>query len=297
MYGFDPSERLALGGARRNMPDGSEDNIRLPNGTLHRLTGHFEYKWKMAIKTKVIDGQMREHRQTFAVQPGPREESMSDYANHILKYFDAAIERYTKYGYALQRFLYRRQTNQALEAIATQYIGGEETVVFVGDKMLPSNSPAKGYIRTKNRLLIKKMKQRCLCTVIKVDEKRTTMLCSRCGYILEHAKKRGRFQPCYRYKVCRNCRPNSQFQPLARRRIWSKKPNRRLTRDRLEARLARIPSVVEENAPPTALTSKFYRYEVRQPDAMEQELGRTITLNRDINAGRNIMQISKKKEN
>lgn len=71
----------------------------------------------------------------------------------------------------------------------------------------------------------------------------------------------------------------------------------RLTRDRLEARLARIPSVVEENAPPTALTSKFYRYEVRQPDAMEQELGRTITLNRDINAGRNIMQIGKKKEN
>lgn len=91
---------------------------------------------------------MREHRESYTFQPVPREENLIEYANHILCHFEGATDQYTRYEYALERFLYWRQTNMALDTIA--------------------------YVRTKNRLLIDKMTKRRNCTFIDVNDFRTT---------------------------------------------------------------------------------------------------------------------------
>lgn len=71
-------------------------------------------------------------------------------------HFDEAFQRNTNYGFALQRFLYYQHTNHALDELAMQYINGKQTVVFVCNEITPSNSPIKGYVRTKVRQLVGK---------------------------------------------------------------------------------------------------------------------------------------------
>lgn len=118
---------------------------------------------------------------------GPHSANFDAYARHILKFFNGAIDAYTQPKYALQDLHQYIGTQRALSKIVNKVIivNGERTFVFIGDQFTPANSPAKGYIRTKVRELVKVMQRHPLCYVYFVDEFRTTKLCSLCHRTLE----------------------------------------------------------------------------------------------------------------
>lgn len=236
----------------------------------HRNTGYRKRnKWREKL-TADIDMKMRDHREQFDDQPGPRSEDYIVYADHILRFFNEALAAYTQYEYCLQDLLQFINTNRALEALATKLIGGKKTFVFVGDAFLPGNSPAKGYVRSKVRLLFEIMSRRRNCTVFFVDEFRTTKLCSLCFNVLEQPTKNGRVKKKYRYYLCRGCQKVPESIEAVDR-VNSRKSNRRLTEQRRTCPRVGV-----------RMASKFQRYEKRPVN------GRNMTCNRDINAARNI---------
>lgn len=127
------------------------------------------------------------------------------------------------------------------------------------------------------RDLFDKLKRRHKCTVVLVDEFRTTKLCSLCFKDLEKPTKNGKVKQKYRHLTCRECEPMSEDKVLnkAKGAIESRKSNRRLTKQR------RNRPRIGTNDPRKA--SKFREYEEKT------RVGRTITWNRDANAGRNIL--------
>lgn len=269
VYALDTGLRLVYAGIRRNR-DGTEDNIRLTSKHYHHLTGYRKRQKRLSKLTRIIDDKMRDHRETFAEQPGPRSEDYNVYADHILRHFNEKFKAYTQYEYALQDFLQYVETNRAIDQLINGLIGGKKTFVFVGDAFLPGNSPAKGYVRSKVRLLFERMGRRRNCTVFGVDEFRTTKLCSFCFRELDQPTKNGQVKKKYRYYTCRGCVKVPEANESAGR-IHSRKTNRMLTEQRQT-----VPR------PGIRMASKFRRYEQRSAN------GRNITWNRDINAGRNM---------
>ncbi|XP_031636067.1 uncharacterized protein LOC116348961 [Contarinia nasturtii] len=279
VYGLDPGLRLVIGGVRINnfndRNNRTETIIRLTSGQYQdMINSSRRNKWRKKLTTE-IDEKMRLHRESFDEQPGPRAEDHKSYADHILRHFEEKFTAYTQYEYALQAFLQYIDTNRALDAYATKLIDGKQTFIFVGDRFIAADSPARGYIRSKVRDLFEKLKRRRKCTVVEVDEFRTTKLCSLCFRELEKPTKRGKVKEKYRYLTCHGCEPLCGENVLGKAQgtIESRKSNRKLTQQRKHRPRTDGPR----------MASKFRKYEEKT------RIGRTITWNRDANAGRNIL--------
>ncbi|XP_031616702.1 uncharacterized protein LOC116336741 [Contarinia nasturtii] len=279
VYGLDPGLRLVIGGVRINnfndRNNRTETIIRLTSGQYQdMINSSRRNKWRKKLTTE-IDEKMRLHRESFDEQPGPRAEDHKSYADHILRHFEEKFTAYTQYEYALQAFLQYIDTNRALDAYATKLIDGKQTFIFVGDRFIAADSPARGYIRSKVRDLFEKLKRRRKCTVVEADEFRTTKLCSLCFRELEKPTKRGKVKEKYRYLTCHGCEPLCGENVLGKAQgpIESRKSNRKLTQQRKHRPRTDGPR----------MASKFRKYEEKT------QIGRTITWNRDANAGRNIL--------
>lgn len=266
---------MPFAGVRRNK-DGSEDNIRLTNGQYHRRTKYnVREKWRKKL-TQDIDEKMKKDRESKAEQPGPRCENHDEYAEHIIKHFNEALTAYCQYEYALQDLLHYIEIQRAMNRLANELIDGKKTVFFVGDCFIAANCPAKGYRRIRTRMLFKILERKKNCLVVYVDEFRTTMLCSFCFRVLEKPKVHGVVDMRQRYYVCRGCVARPEAEP-AKIRIKSIKNRRKLREQR-------------QNRPLTEgsrKASKLATYTVNDTEANRSK-PRTVIVNRDVNAGRNI---------
>lgn len=255
---IDVGERLTIGGIRRckapgsdggNNDGSSETNIRLSSSQFHHQTNARRRKRFRARMTRLIDDEMRADRERYARDQqqkdwiGPHSANYEAYAKHILKFFNRAIAAYTVYEYALQNFLQYIDTNRAIARMARQLIDGKRKTFFIiGDKFTASNSPIRGYVRTKVRALflyLSRLHSRCF--VYYTDEFRTTKLCSMCFHSLAQPIKRiNRGQPDveyrqvkkkYRYYLCRGCKKDHRAIE-AQHHVDSRKNNKQLTRQR-----------------------------------------------------------------
>ncbi|XP_031634622.1 uncharacterized protein LOC116347941 isoform X1 [Contarinia nasturtii] len=184
VYGLDPSLQLVIGGVCViNYNDPNKENrreklVQLTSGQYnHMISYRKRNKWRKKL-TFNIDEKMRIHREYFDEQPGPHSDNIDRYVDHILRHFNEKFEAYTQYEYALQDVVQYIDTNTTLDKLADWFIDGKETFVFVGENFIAADSEAKGYIRSKVRDLFEKMKRRRNCTVVKVDEFRTTKVCT-----------------------------------------------------------------------------------------------------------------------
>lgn len=94
-----------------------------------------------------------------------------------------------------------RDTEKLARKLARQLIGRKEhlhkTLVFMGDPKIAANSPIRGsYVRTPIRKVVKHLEQ--IADIYRVNEFRTTKLCSQCHKPAETSSS------AHRYQVCRN---------------------------------------------------------------------------------------------
>lgn len=146
----------------------------------------------------------------------------------------------------------------------------------VRKKSIPdaANSPIKGYINTKVRHLFELMGRRRKCTVVYVDEFNTTKNCSFCFERLPKPTRYGRTHTKQRYYTCRQCIKTDEAVEAVGW-VRSRKSNRRLTKERIE----------RPRQGDGRMASKFKLY-TKTPAV--DGVARSITWNRDVNAGRNI---------
>ncbi len=96
----------------------------------------------------------------------------------------------------LSRFINERFVTQRFDESGVRNM----YCVLFGDGRIASNSPAKGYRRVPNSLLVKKLKEHKNIHLYLVDEYNTTKLCSNCFNALKVA-----VSP-HRYSFCPNCK-------------------------------------------------------------------------------------------
>lgn len=87
-----------------------EKNIRLSSKEFHNRTESRWRKKRRASYTRRTDDAMKRHREAYTNRQngrdwlGPRSPNYDMYAQHILRFFNRAIEAYTHPRYALQDF-------------------------------------------------------------------------------------------------------------------------------------------------------------------------------------------------
>lgn len=118
------------------------------------------------------------------------------------------------------------------------------------------------------------MGRRYNCTVVYVDEFRTTKLCSFCFKELQQPTRYGRIHKKHRYYTCPQCVKVDEASE-ATNWVLSRKSNRLLTRQHIEC-----------PRPGIRMASKFKLY-VKVQQAVGG-VARSITWNRDVNAAINI---------
>ncbi|XP_031633783.1 uncharacterized protein LOC116347355 [Contarinia nasturtii] len=255
------------------------------------------------------------------VQPSSRTIDFKTYADHTLRFFNRAMDVYGSEAYVLTNFLHWIEIHRTIGELVRMIVAqghGKHTFVFVGKAPFThANSPCKGYVRTSVRLLFKALEQHPQCTVRYVDEYRTTKLCSRCFNVLENGSRNGRKTTKSRFKVCRQCKPSPEALPDGGSFIYSHKNSKKLKkqkkyRPRYSNEDGRQPKVelkrfnmvdgmlvpAAENAaivkrPRTHLRRRrldviAWKYIRNDDDIGDTTKVRSVTLNRDTNAGRNI---------
>lgn len=97
---------------------------------------------------------------------------------------------------------------KAINQIAKEIVGGGKRVlVAIGSTKFEANSPIRGYVRTPQPKLLRRLK--VIADVVEVDEYRTTILCSTCHTIQRPTTKtyisRKGTPRTHRYQFCPNC--------------------------------------------------------------------------------------------
>lgn len=192
--GLDPGHRLILGGIAKN-PENDRSLIKISSKKYHHLSGFFNRNYKQKKWTKEIDESSKNTIASFYY---------IDFTNHILEHFAMKQLIYSQRKITRLKFKTFMCREKAASTIAKEIVGKykHKSLIILGDTETSSDSIIRGYIRTPNKILTKHISQ--FADVLRINEFRTTKLCSTCHEVANTSKSPHRYQFCQKCNIVWN---------------------------------------------------------------------------------------------
>lgn len=194
--GLDPGLKLTVGGASYG-PDGNPTIIwKKKSSKVRDMCRAPQLKHKRKKLCGAIDQKYNPLSKAYSAKSW----DYRSYARFRLLHFIEKQEVYEDRRVTRLRFKKYILVEKAITALAKELVGHHKhrTLVHIGASKTAANSPMKGYVRSPQKMLLRKLK--IFADVLEVNEYKTTKLCSRCHVPMLTRK------PSSRYRFCQNCR-------------------------------------------------------------------------------------------
>lgn len=192
--GLDPGFRLVMGGIAIN-EEKPKRLIKISSNQYHHLAGYNTRKYKLNKFTNDIDEKYKNTIEPF---------NYIEYTIHRLKHFEEKQSVYCQRKVGRLKFQKFICSEIAAKHIAHKIVDNQKhkSLVLLGDTEFAANSPIRGYVRTPNKKIVKHLKN--IADVLRVNEFRTTKLCSCCFEPVCTSKSPHRYQFCQKCNIVWN---------------------------------------------------------------------------------------------
>jgi len=201
MCGIDPGLRYMVGMVSLHQ-DGTHTNKLVSNTKFRHGTGEFRRRRKLRNMTK----EAKEFN-LQSVDFSSKNEDFIEFTKFQLKYFIKMQKLYARRQVAKLKWEKTMQVRSAVDKLADDIINsknheGKTLIAFGNGQTGPC---IKGYTRVPQKGLLEALKRKKdKCTVVMVDEFRTTKLCSKCFKVCITSKSPHRFEVCPHCKLTWN---------------------------------------------------------------------------------------------